>query len=386
MAEFFKSIFTTIKDESQTIADNLTNVVDLVMPAAQAIFIVYCMFVIWSYWENESSIQGTFIDLMKRIVAWGLVLGLGMNMGTYTSVVMPAVNDLGTGLVQAYGGETGDAGSLDGVYQKLLEMTETIWHASSVAAQTGADMASTGEVANSTTPDTGSDGVWGMVSDAAGAVGDAVSGLTTGAMEAIFGGLHQKILALFNIAFLWVAGGIFIGVAFAFMLVAQVLLSILAGIGPIFFAFGLFPATRTYFTNWIGSVLNYGFYFLIVMITVQMAVSYIGKQLDTQIENAAATIPNAIGGDMAAAAANITMNFSSQLYVVCMFVVFTVVIIQIPSLTSQLFGGLAAGGFSQVARTAMGAAGKVSAVIQSRAAAKPSGGSMTGEAAGKKVK
>ncbi|WP_133141416.1 hypothetical protein, partial [Moraxella caviae] len=81
MAEFFKSIFTTIKDESQTIADNLTNVVDLIMPAAQAIFIVYCMFVIWSYWENESSIQGTFIDLMKRIVAWGLVLGLGMNMG-----------------------------------------------------------------------------------------------------------------------------------------------------------------------------------------------------------------------------------------------------------------------------------------------------------------
>ncbi|MDH2274239.1 type IV secretion system protein [Moraxella porci] len=386
MAEFFKSIFTTIKDESQTIADNLTNVVDLIMPAAQAIFIVYCMFVIWSYWENESSIQGTFIDLMKRIVAWGLVLGLGMNMGTYTSVVMPAINDLGTGLAQAYGGDTADAGSIDGVVQKLFEMTETIWHASSVAAQTGADMASMGEVSDPSVADTESQGVWRMMSDAAGAVGDAVSGLTAGAMEAIFGGMQHKILALFNIAFLWVAGGIFIGVAFAFMLVAQVLLSILAGIGPIFFAFGLFPATRTYFTNWIGSVLNYGFYFLIVIITVQIAVSYIGKQLDTQLENAAATIPNAVGGDMAAAAANITMNFSSQMYVVFMFIIFTVVIIQIPALTSQLFGGLAAGGFSQVARSTMGAAGKVAAAIQSRAAAKPSGGSMTGEAAGKKVK
>ncbi|WP_371928017.1 type IV secretion system protein [Moraxella sp. FZLJ2109] len=34
---------------------------------------------------------------------------------------------------------------------------------------------------------------------------------------------------------------------------------ILAAVGSLFFGFALFSPTRTYFTNWAGQVLNYGF-------------------------------------------------------------------------------------------------------------------------------
>ncbi len=375
----FVSLFETVQDQSLDIASQFSNIISMVMPAFQAVFIVYCMFVIWSYWENESSIQGTFIDIMKRVIAWGLILGFGMNIGTYTSTVMPLVSEIGTDLVSGYNGQsTTDAGGLDNVATQLIKITETILEAAEIENEETANVAAGVE----SQPDT----EVGIFGGAMAAVGGLVSDLTAGAMEAMFGGIQAKLAAYVKIFILWVFAIPFLGVALAYMLVAQVMLVFLAGIGPLFFGLALFPATRTYFTNWIGAVLNYGFYFLFVAVAVHLGLTIVESQLDGLVSSLGAAVGAGVAGGVtggaagAAVAAGAVLAWQPLLYIVATFVIFIVVILQIPSLTSTLFGGLAVGGFQTVARmtnlagraisSAAGSAGK--AISSSK-----SGGSLT---------
>lgn len=370
----FMNMFTTIKDQTEAIAGQFSNIVNMVMPAFQAVFIVYCMFVIWSYWENESSIQGTFIDLMKRIISWGLILGLGMNIDSYMNTVMPVVNDLGTDLAAGYSGNTADASMLDSVIDKINAIGTATLEAAYAANDQQMDVASTGEVATTPAEDEGFFGSFGSaVGDAVSSVGDAITG---GMFEAAFGTIGNIIIAILKVGILWAFAAPFIAVAMAYMLVTQVMLSLLAGIGPLFFGFALFPATRTYFTNWVGQVLNYGFYFLFVIVVINLGVEVVDAQLDNigsamkEIAAAAGVGASAgavtgvggvaggvVGGAIGAATNPMDAGISliSLLQLAATFLVFVVVIFQIPSLTSQLFGGLSAGGFGQVARAAAAA-------------------------------
>ena len=382
MSGMFAPIFNTIQDEALALTEQFSNVVSMFMPAAQAIFIVYCMFVIWSYWENESSIQGTFIDLMKRIVAWGLVLGFGMNISNYQGTIMPMVTHLGTDLSQSFGGGDSTVSSLDDVITQLNSMTQTILQAVEVSNKAEIDAATLGE---QMPVEEESSGAIDWMKDKVTEIGDAVSGLTSGVMEAMFGGLQVYLMAWIKVGLLWLAGIIFIGVAFAYMLIAQVMLVILAAVGPLFFMCGLFPATRTYFTNWIGSVLNYGFYFLFVIITVSLSVKYLGKQLAEWQQTQTDAIAAAGTGNLAPLAATIASDFLSVVHIVGMFIVFAIVILQVPSLTSSLFGGLATGGFSTVASAMRSASNLVGRNKPSSPAPtnKGGGGSLQNENAGK---
>lgn len=316
---FFNDLFITVDNEVGTITSQMANLISTVTPAFQAVFIVYCMFVIWSYWENESSIQGTFIDLMKRIITWGLILGLGMNVGAYMGTVMPFVKDLGNDLAGAYGGEKAAPTQLDDLVNKIIQITEENSKAADKANEETNEAAISGD--SSTTTATAEDA--GVFDTVTGAIGD----LTTGALEAMFGGVMNSLDVLVQNAVIWVTSGIYLAVAGAFLLVAKILLVLLAAVGPIFFGFALFPATRNYFTNWVSSVMNYGFFFLFVNIMARMSISIVDKQLDTVFS----------GGNIA---------MSAILSAVCLFCVFIVVLLQLPQLSSSLFGGLAAGGFS----------------------------------------
>lgn len=336
---FFADLFNTVRDGSNEITAQMSNLISTVTPAFQAVFIVYCMFVIWSYWENETSIHGTAIDLVKRIIAWAILLGFGMNIGTYMSTVMPFVTGLGDGLSQAYGGND-SVSSLDTMVNKL---TEIIDQELSGTEKESNEMV--GEVNGTAEPDAAAadTGMWDTITG-------AVSDLTSGAMEAMFGGMFDKLMALFKSGILIVFGGAYIAVAGAYLLVAQVLLNILAAIGPIFFGFALFPATRQFFNNWVGSVLNYGFFFLFATMLVQMSLNVIEGQLDTYqaaVESYYGGIASVSGS---AAADGFSASISSVFVLVCMFIVFTVVLFQLPQLASSLFGGLAAGGFGNAIR------------------------------------
>lgn len=339
---FFNDLFTAVETQTDSITGQMTNLISMSMPAFQAVFVVYCMFVIWSYWENESSIQGMFVDLIKRIIAWGLILGFGMNIGAYMGTVMPFVRDLGDDLAGAYSGQKASATQLDDLVNKIIKITEENDKAVNEANENSNEAAISGEVASAGAPaeDMG-------IMDS---VKEAFSDLTAGAMESMFGGLTDSIWVMIQNALIWVFSGSYLAVAGAFMLVAQIILSLLAAVGPIFFGLALFPATRGYFTNWIGSVLNYGFFFLFVNIMAHFSIGIVDKQMDVFAANGGS------GG----------MALGVILSVVCLFVVFIVVLLQLPQLSSSLFGGVAAGGFQGAARAIgtayKGAASAVSGV------------------------
>lgn len=368
----FQSLLDSIKNQTTEAFQQFSNIVDMTMPAFQAVFIVYCMFVIWSYWENESSIQGTFIDLMKRIVAWGLILSLGMNAQGYANTVLPFVRDLGTDLAQGYAG-SGSDNTFDAVIDKLIQVSETAVETVLSGNAHQMEVASEGEAQTEER-----EGFWdkatGMMSDAKDAVVDTVTGITGGMFEAAFGTIVAIVLLIFKLLILWAFALPFILISAAYMFIAQIMLVILAAIGPIFFGFALFPATRTYFTNWIGQVLNYGFYFLIVTVTVRLAITMANAELDALVAGMMDIVATAGAGAVAGVVANpmdAAISFQSLIYLVAIFGLFIVVIFQIPSLTSQLFGGLAVGGFSQVVRAAAAAkTGGLATVAAGKSAAK----------------
>lgn len=190
------------------------------------------------------------------------------------------------------------------------------------------------------------------------AVTGAVSNLTSGAMDAMFGGLYDKLVALIKNAILTLFGFGYIAVAGAYLLVAQVLLTILAAVGPIFFGFGLFPATRQFFNNWVGSVLNYGFFFLFATILVDLSLTVIDSQLDAHYQGLKEFYGGALTGSLSAnaAASSVAGSFGSVGILIALFIVFTVVLFQLPQLTSSLFSGLAAGGYSKMLSQAKNAA------------------------------
>lgn len=336
--ELFAPLFEKVRDGSTNITSDMANVISTITPAFQAVFVVYCMFVIYSYWENESSIHGTAMDLVKRIITWGILLGFGMNVGTYMSVVMPFVNELGDGLSTAYGSD-GSASGLDTMIQKILEIMDKNFAGSEEVSD---EMVADASGAPPVTDESGG-GIWDAVTG-------AVSSLTSGAMEAMFGGLYEWLTAMMKNVILFLCGAIYIAVAGAYLLVAQVLLTILAAVGPIFFGFGLFPATRQFFNNWISSVLNYGFLFLFTTVLVNLSVSLIDAQLDIYYEG----LKSVYG--LGNSDVGIGDSLASVFTLACMFIVFTVVLFQLPQLTSSLFSGLAAGGYSKMLSQAKNAA------------------------------
>lgn len=329
---FFTDLFDSLDAATVGLGDGMTNVLDVVMPVFGSVFVVYMIFVVWGYWQNGASIEGTAIDALKRIVGLGLIMGLGLNYGTYSSTVFPFVTDFGDGLAQVWGGTEEAGTALDSIIDKVVEITDT----NQMDAETALDNEVVDPDLNEppvTPPVNTPEEDQGIISSAI----DSVTGMGEAVFANTIGKLGNTLTALTQSILIWLSAAVFLVVAAAYLLVAQVILILLAAVGPIFFAFAIFPATRQFFTNWIGSVLNYGFLFLFMTVSAQIFITYIDSLLDTWK-----------GEFMAGAVLQPSMLIS----ILAMFFVFAAMLMQIPSVTSSLFGGLAAGGFGEVLRTA----------------------------------
>lgn len=225
--QVFENIDTTVTD---TVAGGTANLLAIVAPAFQAVFIVYVMFVVWSYWSGNASVESTAIDLVKRIVIWGLVLGFSMNLGTYNSFVLPIVLGLGDGLSQAFNGTaTSDASVLDALATQVLEVVNEN--------------------------------------------GEEASELTMPF------GLGAYINITLKSLMIMTCFALFLVLAAAYITLAKVFLAILAVLGPIFIGFLLFPSTRQYGMNWLNQVLNYSILLLLLNIVAGLFINYLNASL-----------------------------------------------------------------------------------------------------------
>lgn len=296
--DLFQSVFERIDNTViNDIAAGTANLLNIVAPALQAVFIVYVMFIVWSYWQNAASIEATAIDMIKRIIAIGLILGFSVNLSGYNTHVMPLVLGLGDGLSQAFtGSATSNASSLDALAGQIVEMVATNANA---AYETPGIAEKIGAVLNAT----------------------------------------------LNNAMIIITSTIFLVIAAAYIILVKVFLAILAVLGPIFISFLLFPATRQYGMNWINQVLNYSLLTLLINIAGGFFINYINGVL-TDMSGSGAL------GTGAVAMVDGLITTTGMVQIVLATLLFVVILWKLPELASSLAGGVAAGGFSQLMNTA----------------------------------
>lgn len=364
-AQFFTDLFTSITTMTDGIGNGMANLVNVIMPLGLACFTCYLLYIALSYLDGVD-IGMMMTDWMKRIFYLSLIIGLGLNISTYTGTVFPIITHLGDDLAQAWtGNSSANLGTmLDGIVNQVSQITDTNMELAAKASDTlpPDPNATAGTIPPTNTTDPNAE--TGIV--------DSVIGVVNNATDAVFGAaigsLKNEVIAFMKNMMIWIAAWAFLIIAAAFLLIATVLLVILAALGPVFFMFAIFPATRQYFYNWVGQVLSNSFLFLLTSVTATIFINYVNRQL---------TIATSGAIEVSLVA---TENISA---LVCMFFIFGVILLQLPNLASSLFGGLAANGVGTMIssiRNMRGTAG--SNGKKGKDSKKDSGGSVTPEGKG----
>lgn len=186
----------------------------------------------------------------------------------------------------------------------------------------------------------------GLGDDLAGALtgtqqtGAALDSLVSAYVTAMWGlfqaasGIEDTINAVAFITITLLFAMPFIAIAAAYILLSKFALSILLAIGPLFFGFAIFPPTKKFFDAWVAQCMNYTF-----LVCLFAAAGMI------EIKFATTMIPS-------------SMTLQQLAGLVMMGVAFIVISLNLPSLASQLGGGVGISSMSGKLGGAVGAAMK----------------------------
>lgn len=171
------------------------------------------------------------LDFGLRIAGFAVVIGLGLNASNYTSTVIPIVTGIGSDLSSAISGGSATAGTLDQLALHYLKILDE-----------GYESASSGGFP-----------------------------------------LNAGSLLLYFIKFFCVLIGLipFLVAATLCIIVANVGSILVAMVGPLFFAFLIFPATRQYFSAWINTAFSYALIPVFVAVIATISVGLSKKMLSS---------------------------------------------------------------------------------------------------------
>ncbi|MCP1121315.1 type IV secretion system protein [Robbsia andropogonis] len=174
---------------------------------------------------------------------------------------------------------------------------------------------------------------------------DSLLNLYISAITSMYKGLTALQIGLFvEVSVLAVCvllvGLPFLAIAAAYIILAKFALGLLLALGPAFIVTALFPATRQYFQNWVGQCLNYGILVALFGAAGALEVSYMTWVLPTKFD-----------------VSDVILTYATEGKIVSCGIVFIVISLNLPSLASQLAGGVGissmVGQFSNVAGAAM---------------------------------
>lgn len=194
-------IISNITDVSTSAAGTIATTIS---PLAGAGFGIYI--IIWTFNMMRGGTDELVVDFGLKIMSWALIIGVGLNASNYTSTVIPIVVGVGDDIAAAVMHGSQNANSLDMLALAYLK----------------------------------------IIDDGFASVPDGIAGLSTLAIVSL-----KALIVIFGIAPLLVA-------AIVTLVTAKAGALLVAMVGPIFFAFALFPATRSYFSAWINSVVSFG--------------------------------------------------------------------------------------------------------------------------------
>lgn len=138
--------------------------------------------------------------------------------------------------------------------------------------------------------------------------------------------LVPLLRAVGTIIIVAIGGCIFMGISFLYLLIAKIMVAFVLLVGPVFISFAFFPVTREYFMKWVSQLLNYIFLY---------AFFGIGFTLLTNL------LQQYVSGDDFS---DILVSDVTQIKLLFCYILFSGVMMAIPSLASQLTGGVGISG------------------------------------------
>jgi type IV secretion system protein VirB6 len=209
---FFATFWAWLNGQMATyVGDNTARLASVLEPGIVTLATVYVM--AWGYLNLTGKIEEPFRDGLKRILLLALILGAGLHLWLYNTVIVDTFYNAPAQLAAAVVGAADPVATIDTIWERGGEVGGSLWARGSAAA-----------------------------------FGEGVGFHIAAAVVWCFMGLlcvySMFLIALSNIA-----------------------LAVLLALGPLFIAMLLFDATKRLFAAWIAQLVNYA---LITVITVMV--------------------------------------------------------------------------------------------------------------------
>jgi type IV secretion system protein VirB6 len=192
------------------IGDNTSRLAAVLEPAVLTLATIYVM--AWGYLHLTGKITEPFEAGLKRIAMIALILGVGLRLWLYNTVIVDTFYNAPSQLAAAVVGASDPVGTIDAIWNSGGTVAGNLW-------------------------DKG--------------------GLLSGDFGFYLAG-----------AVVWCLIGVLCVYAMFLIALSSIALAVLLALGPLFIALLFFDATRRFFTAWIAQLANYG---LITVLTVMVA-------------------------------------------------------------------------------------------------------------------
>ena len=208
-------INTVVSTGASAVADAISGGI---APIVSACFGIYVLLMMIQFMRGAHTDHAG--EFMLKMAAWALIIGFGLNASNYDSVVAPMVTGLGNDLGNLASGGTVTAGTLDQLALAYLKIIDAGYEAT----------------------------------------GDGLMGVAASFLVSV----KALIVIVGLVPFL-------VGATLS-IIVANVGSQLIAMVGPLYFAFLLFPATRQYFSSWLNTAFSYALIPLFVAVISMISV------------------------------------------------------------------------------------------------------------------
>jgi type IV secretion system protein VirB6 len=209
---FFATFWTWLNGQLATyIGTNTARLASSLEPAVVVLGIIYIM--VWGYMQLTGQVDQPFVAGFKRIAMLALILGVGLNLWLYNTLIVDTFYSAPAQLASAIVGSSDPVNTIDTIWESGGSVAGNLWTRGSASLM--------------------------------GAVGDYLAAILVWCLIGLLCVYAMFLIALSNIA-----------------------LAILLALGPLFVAMLFFDNTKRLFSAWVAQLANYA---LITILTVMVA-------------------------------------------------------------------------------------------------------------------
>jgi type IV secretion system protein VirB6 len=208
---FFATFWTWLNGQlTAYIGDNTARLASALEPAVVTLATIYVM--AWGYLHLTGKIDEPVVTGLKRILVMALILGVGLRLWLYNTLIVDTFYNAPTQLATAMVGSADPVGTIDSIWQSGGAVAGELWTKAALSVS---------------------------------GVGFSIAGAVVWCLVGLLCVYAMFLIALSNIA-----------------------LSVLLALGPLFIGSLFFDATKRFFAAWMAQLANYA---LITVLTVMVA-------------------------------------------------------------------------------------------------------------------